>query len=87
MDLAWACKVPGANCELAAQLSSPLGSDTVPYGCLVCSSHIVEHLPHVQEGTGSLLGSARAGWSGELVCLSGLVGSEDVRGMLQVVLG
>jgi hypothetical protein len=46
----------------------------------------VEHMTHVQEGLGSSLGSAGAGWSGEVVRLPGLVGSEDVLGMFQVVL-
>ncbi len=39
---------------------------------------------HVPKGPGSSLGSAGAGWAGEIVCLSGLVCPEDVLGVFQV---
>ncbi len=48
---------------------------------------MVELMAHMPEGPGSLLGSAGAGWAGEVVRLPGLVCLQDVLGMVQVTLG
>ncbi len=44
-------------------------------------------MSHAPEGPGSSLGSAGAGWAGEVIRLPGLVGLQDVLGMGQVPLG
>ena len=81
--------VAGARvpCEWARSHSSLLVSDTVSCGCRACFWHVIEDVAHESEGAGCSLCGSGPGWSREVVRLSGLVSSEDVRGVLQVLLG
>ena len=45
---------------------------------------MIEHVAHAPEGPGSSLGSAGAGWAGEIVCLPSLVCLKDILGIGQV---
>ncbi len=88
VDLAWAHKVPGATVRGQPHIPPLLVQTQSPVSDSVLWPHR-EHVTHVSEGPGSSLGSAGAGGaaSGEVVCLPGLVGPEDVLGMFQVALG
>ncbi len=73
MGLAREHKVSGAIVRGTPNIS-PLLAQTQS-SCM----HIVEYVSHVSEGTRGSVGLARAGLSGVVVCLLGLVGLEDFR--------